>query len=935
MQNGQPILINGREYRLDGVLSTGAGSYGQVWAATDPAGRSVALKFINAEAMSQADPSLHGHWRAHLQREIDFLGDLESPRSRHIIALLDHGQADGQPVLVLERLQANLGQWLFQLRRDGATPPDLNRILDWTGQILDGLDVIHRAGFVYRDLKFSNILVDAEGTLLKLADFGSLKREDGDSTRSCIGTPATMAPEQILPIRQGENGYEYAVDFRADYYALGLLLFTLLTGQATTAAQRRLGQLLAMYGQEGASNHRTELGGLTDEERILLRRAIEFWTVPVNPEQVQGGAATLLIDLLTRLLARDPAERPSASSDIRTVLATLHSGHVSTPSFAPYRLTLPPDTPPNRPHRPIRRMASPTRPAGLKRAVGLIGAAGLAGALAWATVIRPIIQAPPSTEPTQVAPSAPVVSAPSVIAPAPAVPANPTPQLATTPQQPEPSSATTPATGSVNPETSAAPTTALAPSPTAPLTAPPAQVETSESTPPPAAEPAVANTPKPPATDSDPEAGISSAEAMGSADKPMEGHEPDPEAAPITTTVKPTEVQPSIIAPTESTARSEPKPSATESAPETPVVPMQPPGKKVATPHPAKTGVRLLDPSLTSKPHADNAGTTTAIERSRTNTTNTTRKTLADRAPKPASTAVDTTTKRNRPPAPEIASRPPPRPVTKVSPPLSNTVKPDHQSLEPAPPLAAPRRLPTPTKDTERRTTEITAHPSSSAPAAPKVASPKATHPSRRNPDLPAIDLISTTNNPKTLATPVQPPIKPVNRPNPKAAPPGDTIPPIDLVSRPQRPSPAPLPRPEPPLPRHIVATRTPPPEPIPPPRTRLARPTDPIRAFQEDAGRAANNLRREAENISDWAKRTGSSVGTEIRRSLDSANQAISGLVGNCTPANGCQPARRVERRDRWSQTNDGMTPNPPSPGFRDGAGLDRPPARRPPAYR
>ncbi len=81
-----------------------------------------------------------------------------------------------------------------------------------------------------------------DGALLKLADFGALKRENGDSTRSFIGTPATMAPEQALPVRQSVvGGCEYAVDYRADYYALGLLLFILLTGQPATAAQRRLG----------------------------------------------------------------------------------------------------------------------------------------------------------------------------------------------------------------------------------------------------------------------------------------------------------------------------------------------------------------------------------------------------------------------------------------------------------------------------------------------------------------------------------------------------------------------------------------------------------------------------------------------------------------------------------------------------------------------
>ncbi|MCB1824778.1 MAG: protein kinase [Candidatus Competibacteraceae bacterium] len=388
MQNGERIAINGRSYRLGAILSPGAGSYGQVWAATDETGRAVALKFINTEAMSQADPALQGHWRAHLEREIAFLDGLGAEQSRHIVALLDHGQIDGQPVLVLERLQANLGQWLAQQRRDGAPPQELDRILDWARQILTGLAVIHRAGFVYRDLKLSNILIGGDGDLLKLADFGSLKRENGDSTRSFIGTPATMAPEQILPVGHGVGGCEYAVDYRADYYALGLLLFSLITEQPTTEAQRRLGQLLALHGQEGAGQRGEQPGGLTGDEREQLRRSIEFWTIPALPEHGHGGAATLLTDLIEQLLARDPADRPSDGVAIRAALDAARPGQPIPPT---------PITEPNwdwplaadPPRRHPRHATAPTFSPWLRRSVGLAGMLGLASVLAWTLLLQP------------------------------------------------------------------------------------------------------------------------------------------------------------------------------------------------------------------------------------------------------------------------------------------------------------------------------------------------------------------------------------------------------------------------------------------------------------------------------------------------------------------------------------------------------------------
>lgn len=393
MQSGERIVINGRDYRLGHVLSTGGGSYGQVWAATDAVGRSVALKLINTLAMEQADPSLQGHWRAHLEREIAFLSRLNSTQSRHIVTLLDHGQLDGQPVLVMEQLSANLGQWLVQKRQDSAPPLELERILDWAGQILSGLEVIHDAGFVYRDLKFSNILVDQDSALLKLADFGSLKRHDGDITRSFIGTPATMAPEQVLPASTGSEGYEYAIGPRADYYALGLLLFTLLTDQPATAAQRRLGQLLAQHGQEGAAQRSEELGELNDQERELLQRSIEFWTIPVTT-QPGGGTATLLADLITRLLARAPEDRPGNAMEIRAVLDAVRAGQLVAGNHAPKPvpiadepnwdispLTLPPNPLP-------RRLTTVNRSRYSRPAKTLVGILAIACALAWAIALR-------------------------------------------------------------------------------------------------------------------------------------------------------------------------------------------------------------------------------------------------------------------------------------------------------------------------------------------------------------------------------------------------------------------------------------------------------------------------------------------------------------------------------------------------------------------
>ena len=496
MYSGEALTINDRDYRLETVLSTGASSYGQVWAATDDAGCSVALKFINAEAMAQVDPSLRGHWRAHLEREIVFLSGLDADQSRHIVALIDAGLIDGQPVLVMERLQVDLGQWLAQQRRDQAPPPDLAQILDWAEQILNGLEVVHQAGFVYRDLKFSNLLVGQDGALIKLADFGALKRENGDSTRSFIGTPATMAPEQVLPVRQSvADGCEYVVDYRADYYALGLLLFILFTGQPTTAAQRRLGQLLVLHGQEGAGQHREQLGGLEDEERELLRCAIEFWTTPVST--VPSSAAALLTDLISQLLARDPADRPQHSAAIRTLLEAARAGQpvlsASVPELVEAAIVA--DRNPLLSiggHRPPRRTEIATNGSPwLRRGVGLASLLALAGAVAWAILpLEPLSRShhvdAPATVMTPVRPEAAADPAPPQSEPSPTIPAPaivqtlpPAPPAAPEPAETQESAASV----TVPPEPAAAAPVADAPppndqeSPQPPISVPPPVIQ--------------------------------------------------------------------------------------------------------------------------------------------------------------------------------------------------------------------------------------------------------------------------------------------------------------------------------------------------------------------------------------------------------------------------------------------------------------------------
>ncbi len=718
MRNGEQIAINGRDYQLDAVLSSGAGSYGEVWAATDVTGRAVAIKLINAEAMNQADPALHGHWRAHLEREITFLRGLDADQSRHVVTLLNHGAVDGQPALVLERLQANLGQWLAQLRRENA-PPDLTQILDWAEQILDGLDVVHQAGFVYRDLKFSNLLVGDDGTRLKLADFGSLKRENGDNTRSFIGTPATMAPEQVLPARQGAEGCEYAVDYRADYYALGLLLFTLLTDQPTTTAQRRLSQLLTLYGQEGAGQRGAQLGGLDDEERALLRRSIEFWTVPARPEQ-GGGTAALLVNLIDRLLAREPVDRPADALEIRAALDLARVAPFAAPTLTPDWSAPPPVTEP--PNRHPRRNNSPL--SGFRRRwVLLTGAAGLAGAVAWA-VVHPVSEiGPDQAEPLR-----------TVIAPPPAKLAKPAEPPSTIPSSPSP---TVSDTAPAPPATTVAPVEET-PAPPATTDAPVAEAPEPVDAP----SPSVVGAPEP-AMD------VPSPPVVGTPE-PAEAVSPPARIAPAQPRLAPKPAAPAtkqraVVATPPSPTPSpvgEPRP-AIHAKPSAPFKPAKPAPAVAADrpgvhPHSAPVERAVVMDRPTTTPRIAKPTPPAAPEASRRPLT------AAQTRPKPHDSGSSRPAAQTRPTA-RVASRPPtmPKPVSKPADPVARTEPPSRIASRTEP-----------------------------VPALPPIKLESRSEPA---PALPPIKLES-----RPEPAPAPPPIKLESRP--QSAPPNS--PPIELVSR-------------------------------------------------------------------------------------------------------------------------------------------------------
>ena len=201
-------------YRI--IQPIASGTTGVVYRAEDTKlGRQVAMKVLRPDLAS----SQRG--RVRLDREARAAAALREPS---VVAIHDVCiDPNGISYLIMELVDG--GTLRDRIRSEGTIPP--RRAAGIARQIATALAAAHDKGLIHRDLKSSNILLDAAGDEAKLTDFGLVRDLDSDShlTRENVvaGTPAYMSPEQIL------NPHE--VDHRADLYSLGVVLYEMLSGE--------------------------------------------------------------------------------------------------------------------------------------------------------------------------------------------------------------------------------------------------------------------------------------------------------------------------------------------------------------------------------------------------------------------------------------------------------------------------------------------------------------------------------------------------------------------------------------------------------------------------------------------------------------------------------------------------------------------------------
>lgn len=286
-----------QRFRLDAVI--GQGAMGTVYRAHDAAlGHAVAVKVMHTQFLD--DPTIV----ARFDREAISGSRLDHPNCARVLAA--GTTASGQKFLVMPLYDG------VELRKLIGRGMAVDACLDIVGQVLGGLAHAHARGFIHRDVKPENVLIVHESSgarIAKLVDFGLVKGVSIPGSAKPLtqvgrvfGTPWYMSPEQAA----GQD-----IDVRTDLYAVGAMMFEMLTGQVP----------------------------FDGESLTLVLHKQMFAEVPALPSWVPAP----LVAFVRGLLAKEPSARPSSASEAATRLRSIAERMASLPTVAPARELAAPD----------------------------------------------------------------------------------------------------------------------------------------------------------------------------------------------------------------------------------------------------------------------------------------------------------------------------------------------------------------------------------------------------------------------------------------------------------------------------------------------------------------------------------------------------------------------------------------------------------------
>lgn len=264
-------------YRIERLIARGGA--GTLYAAVDPRDDlPVALKLVLLPPGDDDADAIDA--RERFLREAGAAAQLHHP---NIVTVYGAGQAHGYGYIVMELLT---GCDLSRYTRPARLLPE-PVVLEVAAQVADALAYAHAAGVLHRDVKPANVVADLPRQQVKLTDFGTARIDNGARSRSGViaGTPLYMSPEQLAGGR---------LDGRSDLYALGVMLFQLLTGRLPYEAES-MGQLLAQVAR-GA---------------------------PLSLAALRPDLPAPVCQLVNQLLQKLPSDRPAHGGDVAGRLRAL------------------------------------------------------------------------------------------------------------------------------------------------------------------------------------------------------------------------------------------------------------------------------------------------------------------------------------------------------------------------------------------------------------------------------------------------------------------------------------------------------------------------------------------------------------------------------------------------------------------------------------
>lgn len=275
------------EYRLESLL--GQGGMARVYRGLDTGlRRYAAIKVIDTP--HQQDES----YIARFEREAQAIAQLDHP---HIVTVYRYGRAQNLLYLAMKYVEGtDLHVVLSGYEQDGQVMPaaEVTRLIHELGS---ALDYAHSHGVIHRDIKPSNVMLDADGRAY-LTDFGLALLADVGTRGEILGSPHYIAPEQAVSSAGAVP--------QSDLYALGVILFRMVTGQLPFT-----------------------------HEDVLELMMLHMTAVPPDPRELNPDISATLAAVVLKALAKEPDERYASGKVLADAVATAMTETAVTPAAAP------------------------------------------------------------------------------------------------------------------------------------------------------------------------------------------------------------------------------------------------------------------------------------------------------------------------------------------------------------------------------------------------------------------------------------------------------------------------------------------------------------------------------------------------------------------------------------------------------------------------